>query len=137
MVSVRNIGCGWCWIYRVAYVKYLYGKGLKPIVLDNLSLGHKESVKWGPLYVGELDDPKILSDIFSRHDIKAVMHFAGFCYVGESLVEPLKYYQNNIAATLGLLSSILDHGIDKIIFSSSCATYGEPESLSISEGQSQ
>ena len=110
---------------------------MKPIVLDNLSLGHKESVKWGPLYVGELDDPKILSDIFSRHDIKAVMHFAGFCYVGESLVEPLKYYQNNIAATLGLLSSILDHGIDKIIFSSSCATYGEPESLSISEGQSQ
>lgn len=117
--------------------KYLHGKGLKPVVLDNLSLGHKESVKWGPLYVGELDDQKLLTDIFTRHDIQAVMHFAAFCYVGESVTAPLKYYQNNVAATLGLLTSMLGHGIDKMIFSSSCATYGEPESLPISEGQSQ
>jgi len=117
--------------------KYLYGKGLKPVVLDNLSLGHRESVKWGPLHVGELDDQKLLADIFTQHDIKAVMHFAAFCYVGESVTEPLKYYQNNIASTLGLLSSMLEHGIDKMIFSSSCATYGEPESLPISESQSQ
>ena len=117
--------------------KYLHGKGFKPVVLDNLSLGHRESVKWGPLYEGELDDSKILSDIFKNHNIKAVMHFAAFCYVGESVTEPLKYYQNNVAATLGLLSSMIEHGIDKMIFSSSCATYGEPDCLPISEGQSQ
>lgn len=117
--------------------KYLHGKGLTPIVLDNLSLGHKESVQWGPLYQGELDDSKLLAKIFKQHQIKAVMHFAAFCYVGESVTEPLKYYQNNVAATLGLLSSMLEHGVDKIIFSSSCATYGEPERLPINEGQLQ
>ena len=117
--------------------KYLHGKGLQPVVLDNLSLGHKESVKWGPLYKGELDDPRVLAEIFKNHDIKAMMHFAAFCYVGESVTEPLKYYQNNIAATLGLLSSMLEHGVDKMIFSSSCATYGEPDRLPITEGQSQ
>ncbi len=117
--------------------KYLHGKGLQPVVLDNLSLGHKESVKWGPLYQGELDDPKLLAEIFRNHDIKAMMHFAAFCYVGESVTEPLKYYQNNIAATLGLLSVMLEHGVDKMIFSSSCATYGEPDRLPITEGQSQ
>jgi len=117
--------------------KYLYTKGLKPIVLDNLSLGHKEAVKWGPLYVGELDDWVLLADIFARHDIQAVMHFAAFCYVGESVTAPLKYYQNNVAATIGLFTAMSDNGIDKLIFSSSCATYGEPENLPISEDQSQ
>ncbi len=117
--------------------KYLYGKGLIPVVLDNLSLGHREAVKWGPFYEGALDDSELLAEIFEKHDIHAVMHFAAFCYVGESVTEPLKYYQNNVAATLGLLTSMLDHGIDKMIFSSSCATYGEPESLPISEGQLQ
>lgn len=117
--------------------KYLHGKGLQPVVLDNLSLGHKESVKWGPLYKGELDDPKLLAEIFKNHDIKAMMHFAAFCYVGESVTEPLKYYQNNIAAPLGLLSSMLEHGVDKMIFSSSCATYGEPDRLPITEGQAK
>lgn len=117
--------------------KYLSAKGLKPVVLDNLSLGHKQSVKWGPLYEGELDDPQLLADVFNAHDIKAVMHFAAFCYVGESVTLPLKYYQNNVASTLGLLTSMLDHGVDKLIFSSSCATYGEPDSLPITEDQSQ
>jgi len=117
--------------------KYLHNKGLKPIVLDNLSLGHEEAVKWGPLYKGELNDEKLLSEIFHKHDIQAVMHFAAFCYVGESVTEPLKYYQNNVAATLGLLSSMHDHGVNKLIFSSSCATYGEPETLPITEEQEQ
>jgi len=117
--------------------KYLHSKGLTPVVLDNLSLGHKEAVKWGPLYEGELDDKRLLADIFHKHDIQAVMHFAALCYVGESVTLPLKYYQNNVAATLGLLSSMQSHGIDKLIFSSTCATYGEPDSLPISEGQKQ
>ncbi len=117
--------------------KHLHHKGLKPIVLDNLSLGHEEAVKWGPLYKGELNDEQLLSEIFHKHDIQAVMHFAAFCYVGESVTEPLKYYQNNVAATLGLLSSMHDHGVNKLIFSSSCATYGEPETLPITEEQKQ
>jgi len=117
--------------------KYLHNKGLSPVVLDNLSLGHKEAVKWGPLYKGELNDKKLLAEIFKKHDIKAVMHFAAFCYVGESVTLPLKYYENNVAATLGLLSSMLEHDIDKLIFSSTCATYGEPDSLPITESESQ
>lgn len=117
--------------------KYLYGKGMRPVVLDNLSLGHRESVKWGPLYEGDLDNRKILTEIFTRHDIQAVMHFAACCYVGESVTEPLKYYQNNVAATISLLASLQEHGIDKMIFSSSCATYGEPKNIPIREDQPQ
>jgi len=115
--------------------KYLNTKGISPVVLDNLSLGHKEAVKWGPLYIGELNDERLLMDIFTRHDIQAVMHFAAFCYVGKSVTNPLKYYQNNVAAPLGLLSTMRKHAIDKLIFSSSCATYGEPETLPITEKQ--
>lgn len=117
--------------------KYLHGKGLNPVVLDNLSYGHREAVQWGPLYEGELDDENLLAGIFKQHDIKAVMHFAAFCYVGESVTDPLKYYQNNVASTLGLLSSMLGNGVDKLIFSSTCATYGEPNSLPMSESHSQ
>lgn len=117
--------------------KYLYGKGMRPVVLDNMSLGHRESAKWGPLYEGDLDNRKILTEIFTRHDIQAVMHFAACCYVGESVTEPLKYYQNNVAATISLLASLQEHGIDKMIFSSSCATYGEPKNIPIREDQPQ
>ncbi len=117
--------------------KYLHGKGLEPVVLDNLSMGHKEAVQWGPFYEGELDDENLLAEIFREYDIKAVMHFAAFCYVGESVTEPLKYYQNNVAATLGLLSSMLRNGVDKLIFSSTCATYGEPNSLPMNESHDQ
>ena len=117
--------------------KYLHGKGFKPVVLDNLSLGHRQAVKWGPLYVGELDDQELLTTILTNHDIQAVMHFAAYCYVGESVTEPLKYYQNNVAAPLTLLASLLSHGINKFIFSSSCATYGEPVTTPIVEDQQQ
>ena len=117
--------------------KYLHTKGFSPIVLDNLSTGHREAVKWGPLYEGELNDKRLLSDIFHKHEIKAVMHFAAFCYVGESVKQPLKYYENNVAAPLNLLSSMHDNGIDKLIFSSTCATYGEPKTLPITEKHQQ
>ncbi len=117
--------------------KYLHEQGFGPVVLDNLSLGHRESVQWGPLYKGEMNDENILAEIFSSHSISAVMHFAAYCYVGESVHEALKYYKNNVGASLGLLMAMADHGVDKIIFSSSCATYGEPESLPITEDQPQ
>ncbi len=117
--------------------RYLHEKGFTPVVLDNLSLGHREAVQWGPLYEGAMDDEKILAEIFSAHSISAVMHFAAYCYVGESVHEALKYYKNNVGASLGLLSAMADHGVEKIIFSSSCATYGEPKSLPITEAQEQ
>jgi UDP-glucose-4-epimerase GalE len=117
--------------------KHLHRNNMKPVILDNLSTGHRKAVQWGPLYEGNMDDPELLAEIFSRHSIKAVMHFAALCYVGESMDEPLKYYKNNIASTLGLLSGMQTHGVDKLIFSSTCATYGEPESLPMAEGHPQ
>jgi UDP-glucose-4-epimerase GalE len=117
--------------------KYLAGNGCRPIVLDNLSLGHRQAVQWGPLYTGEMDDSVLLKQIFSRHAIKAVMHFAALCYVGESVYEPLKYYRNNISATLGLVAAMQVHGVNKLIFSSTCATYGEPDYLPITEDHPQ
>ena len=117
--------------------KYLSKNNYLPIVLDNLSLGHREAVKWGPLFEGNLDNQSLLKTIFLQHDIKAVMHFAAFCYVGESVLQPLKYYQNNISSTLGLLEGMKNAGVDKLIFSSTCATYGEPDFLPITEKHPQ
>ncbi len=117
--------------------KYLAQHDCQPIVLDNLSLGHREAVKWGPLFKGNLDDQVLLERIFQQHTIKAVMHFAAFCYVGESVLHPLKYYQNNISSTLGLLKGMQAAGVNNLIFSSTCATYGEPDFLPITEDHPQ
>ncbi len=117
--------------------KYLSTKGLRPVVLDNLSLGHRQAVRWGPFYKGELDDQQLLHTIMGKHDIKAAMHFAALSCVGESMVEPVKYYKNNVSATLELLSSLLEHGVNKFIFSSTAATYGEPNTVPITEEHSQ
>jgi len=117
--------------------KYLYAKGMLPVVLDNLSMGHREAVRWGPLYEGDLGDEKLLARIFKAHDIRAVMHFAAYSTVGESVLQPIKYYRNNVAATLGLLSSMIENGVDKLIFSSTCAVYGEPLRLPMDEGHRQ
>ncbi|PHR24075.1 MAG: UDP-glucose 4-epimerase GalE [Desulfotalea sp.] len=113
--------------------KYLHEKGLQPIVLDNLSYGHRQAVQWGPFYEGDLADRSLLKKIFARHTIEAVMHFAAFCYVGESVEAPLKYYQNNVSAPLTLLTEMVEHNILNFIFSSTCATYGEPEQLPLLE----
>jgi UDP-glucose-4-epimerase GalE len=117
--------------------KYLHRHGMQPVVLDNLSMGHREAVKWGPLYEGNMDDSRLLLEIFSNHSIEATMHFAALCYVGESMHEPLKYYQNNISSTLRLLAAMLEHGVSRLIFSSTCATYGEPQFLPITEEHPQ
>jgi len=117
--------------------KYLSQHDCQPVVLDNLSLGHREAVKWGPLFEGNLDDQVLLDKIFKQHNIKAVMHFAAFCYVGESVLHPLKYYRNNISSTLGLLKGMQAAEVNKLIFSSTCATYGEPDFLPITEDHPQ
>ena len=113
--------------------KYLAKRGYTPVVLDNLIYGHREAVKWGPFVEGSMADPNLLKKIFSEHDIAAVMHFAAFCYVGESVTEPAKYYQNNVAATLNLLQAMVEGKVNNFIFSSSCATYGEPIEIPMTE----
>lgn len=113
--------------------KYLHQKGMRPVVLDNLSCGHRQAVKWGPFFEGDMADASLLREIFQKHNIEAVMHFAAFCYVGESVEKPLKYYQNNICAPLTLLTEMVAHNILNFIFSSTCATYGEPERLPLME----
>jgi len=117
--------------------KYLSQNGYTPIVLDNLVCGHRESVKWGPLFEGSMDDKALLNHIFAEYEIAAVMHFAAFCYVGESVENPAKYYHNNVAATLSLLESMIENDILNFIFSSTCATYGEPIEIPIREKHPQ
>ena len=133
-MSVKNIlivgGAGYIGSYMA---KYLAQHGYTPIVLDNLICGHKQAVKYGPFIEGSMEDRGTLDRIFSDHAVAAVMHFAAFCYVGESVEEPAKYYRNNIANTLILLDAMLKKGIDKFIFSSSCSIYGEPVEVPITE----
>jgi len=117
--------------------KVLAQKGYRPIVLDNLIYGHRQAVKWGPFFEGDMADIALLKKITQRHKIAAVMHFAAFCYVGESVSSPAKYYRNNVADTVSLLEFMRTASIDKFIFSSSCATYGEPENVPISENHAQ
>ena len=113
--------------------KYLFNRGYQPIVLDNLVCGHRQAVKWGPFFEGSMSDAKLLGKIFSDHPMAAVMHFAAFCYVGESVMEPAKYYENNVANTLALLEVMLEKKVSNFIFSSSCAAYGEPTHIPIRE----
>ena len=117
--------------------KCLANNGYKPIVLDNLVRGHREAIKWGPFYEGSISDQTLLMHIFSKHEIVAVMHFAAFCYVDESVREPVKYYQNNVANTINLLQVMIEKNISNFIFSSSCATYGEPIETPITEQHPQ
>lgn len=113
--------------------KLLRKRGFLPIVLDNLVHGHREAVKWGPFIQGSLSDTEVLDQVFTRYNITAVMHFAAFCYVGESVSDPGKYYQNNVADTITLIQSMVERGISSFIFSSSAAAYGEPIEVPISE----
>ena len=117
--------------------KCLAQSGYTPIVLDNLVYGHRKAVQWGPFIEGSLDDTELLKHTFKTYDISAVMHFAAFTYVGESVQNPAIYYQNNVAATLSLLASMIDAKVNNFIFSSSCAVYGEPVEIPISEAHPQ
>lgn len=117
--------------------KLLAQKGYDTIVYDNLIYGHREAVKWGKFVEADLCDRTALDRVFSENKIDAVFHFAAFAYVGESVTEPAKYYFNNVCNTLNLLETMRAHGCDKIIFSSTCATYGIPEKLPITEDMPQ
>lgn len=111
--------------------------GYIPIGLDNLVCGHPWAARWGPLEVGDIADRERLDEVIQRYQPAAVIHFAASAYVGESVQDPGKYYRNNVAGTLTLLEAIRDHGIDKLIFSSTCATYGVADSVPIREDHPQ
>ena len=117
--------------------KALARAGYTPITYDNMVYGHRSAVKWGPLEEGDITDCARLEAVMRKYTPKAVMHFAAYAYVGESVEKPSKYYRNNVAGTLTLLESMRNCGIDKIIFSSTCATYGMPEQIPIPEDHPQ
>lgn len=117
--------------------KALARSGYKPVAFDNLIYGHPWAVKWGPLVQGDILNRQQVDKALKEYKPDAVLHFAAFAYVGESVTEPAKYYRNNVAGSLTLLESMLDHGIDKFIFSSTCATYGVPDKVPIFEDSPQ
>jgi UDP-glucose-4-epimerase GalE len=117
--------------------KELHRRGDTPVTLDNLVYGHRENVKWGPFYEGDIGDRQVLEEILKHHRVQAVMHFAAFAYVGESVIDPKKYYGNNLKGTISLLNSLLANGVKHFIFSSSCATYGIPDRIPIDEKHPQ
>jgi len=107
--------------------KMLNLQGYKTIVFDNLSTGHIENIKWGTFILGDMNDSEALKLLFRNYEIDCVMHFAANAYVGESVLNPLKYYNNNVVNTLNLLKNMAKSNIKKFIFSSSCAVFGEPD----------
>ncbi len=113
--------------------KELSKVGHTPITLDNLVHGHREAVRWGPFFEGDVADEAVLRRIFAEFEIEAIMHFAAYAYVGESVAVPLKYYVNNVQKTMDLLRFSAENNIGIFIFSSSCATYGIPDILPITE----
>jgi len=104
---------------------------------DNLSNGHRAATRGAQLIEGDLMDGARLATAFRDHKIDAVMHFAALAYVGESVTDPAKYYQNNIVGTLSLLDAMRSAGVDRIVFSSTCATYGQPDRVPITESEKQ
>lgn len=117
--------------------KALAKRGYLPVSYDNLSRGHREAVKWGPLETGDIADIARVRQVLGKYQPVAVMHFAALTYVGESVEKPLLYYQNNVAGSASLLQAIVDLKPLPFVFSSTCATYGIPESLPITEDHPQ
>jgi len=117
--------------------KALARAGYTPIAFDNLVYGHRWSVQWGPLEEGDILDRGRLEEVLQKYEPAAVMHFAAYAYVGESVENPGKYYRNNVAGTVNLLEALRDNGIEKLIFSSTCATYGVPQRNPIPEDHPQ
>jgi len=117
--------------------KALAKAGYTPVVYDSLCRGNAWSVKWGPLEVGDLMDGERLRDVLRKYRPAGVIHFAAFAYVGESMQNPLMYYRNIVAGTVSLLRSMAAEGLDQLVFSSTCATYGTPETNPIRENMPQ
>jgi len=113
--------------------KELWKHGHVPVTVDNLSRGHEWAVKWGPLEHVDLIDRVRLRRVFDTYSIGAVIHFAAFAYVGESMGTPSEYFRNNVVNTLNVLDAMREFGVSNIVFSSTCATYGDPQYLPLTE----
>ncbi len=112
-------------------------RGYQPVVFDNLSNGHSEFVKWGTLETGDIRDAKRLNEVFAKHRPDAVLHFAALIEVGESVKDPVAFYDNNVVGTLTLLAAAMAAGIEAFVFSSTCATYGLPDYVPMDESHKQ
>ncbi|AKA68305.1 UDP-glucose 4-epimerase GalE [Clostridium scatologenes] len=125
--------CGGAGYIGSHMVAYLLESGHDVVILDNLQTGHKDSLLGGKFYIGDLKDNKILDKVFTENKIDAVIDFAANSLVGESVENPLKYFDNNINSTIKLLEAMNKHDVKYIVFSSTAATYGEPENIPILE----
>ena len=117
--------------------KALAAAGYTPVTYDNMSIGNRWAVKWGPLELGDILDSNRVNEVYAKYKPIATMHFAAFALVGESMQEPSIYYRNNVNGTLNLLDACRLHGVSAFVFSSTCATYGEPDLLPINESTAQ
>jgi UDP-glucose 4-epimerase len=115
----------------------LANKGFTPVVYDNFSNGHREFVKWGPAEEGDIRDRARLDEVLAKHKPSAILHFAALIEVGESVKDPVAFYENNVIGTLTLLSAAQAAGIKAFVFSSTCATYGLPQSVPLDESHRQ
>jgi UDP-glucose-4-epimerase GalE len=133
MVSMRVLITGGAGYIGSHTAKALARVGIEPVVYDNLSAGHRWAVKWGPLVEADLSDRLALRRTIQQYDITAAIHLAAHAYVGESIFEPRRYFENNVTNTLNLLDAFLDTGVGRVVFSSSCAVYGIPNAIPIRE----
>ena len=117
--------------------KALAERGYTPISYDNLSNGHEWAVKWGPLIKGDIGDRALLDEVFDKYKPSGVIHFAAFIEVGVSVKDPGSFYRNNSCGTLTVMEAMRDHGCERIVFSSTAAVYGMPDSVPIVESHPQ
>jgi len=113
--------------------KALAHQGHTVVVYDNLSTGHRELVRWGDFVYGDILDTQRLRSCIRQHQIEGIIHFAASAYVGESVVDPAKYFRNNVCGTLSILDAMRDEGVPYIVVSGTCAVYGSPEKMPITE----
>src|SRR5260221_5027738 len=113
--------------------KALYRSNILPVTVDDLSSGNEWAVKWGPLHVLNICDGVELRRIFNQYKVDAVLHFAAHSQVGESVSNPLKYHRNNVGGTVSLAEAMISHGVQRLVFSSTCAIYGVPDQTPITE----
>ena len=118
-------------------VAALIDRGVDVVVVDDLSKGHKASLKGGRLYVGSVADKEFLRNVFEQESIEAVIHFAAYSLVGESMTVPEQYFRNNVTAGLSLIETMIEHKVPYLVFSSTAATFGEPERVPIEEDDRQ
>lgn len=133
MKALNILVVGGCGYIGTHMVKALIQAGHHPITLDNLSTGHRNLLPGGDFVEGNIADAALLEHVFSSTHVDAVMHFAAFIEVGESVLDPIKYYRNNFSATANLLGAMIRHDVKRFIFSSSAAVYGEPDYTPIDE----